>query len=207
MLAVISDLTQNSLDLLLAEYADSPRLKNLIGSYTRAIQELETTALDVYQDVLSLDTAVGVQLDLLGRIVIEDRDGKSDTDYRRALRVRVLINISDGQTEELIAVARLFEDLSAAGELVQIQDLQPARMELRIFSTTPTLNTIVETDRRLKQTKAAGVSLSTIVHYAGITGSFKFIRAADYPEKSTNEGFTNVPADVTGGEFAHTLGI
>jgi len=202
-LAEVADLCAESLSLLLAQYQESTRLQDLICSYIERIQELETTAVDMSEDIISLDTAEGVQLDLLGRLVGEARDGRLDAAYRLALRVRVLINISNGRIDELIEIVRLFEGTSTTGD-IDIQELQPARLEVRV--RTAPVNAASETHKRLTQAKAGGVALQTLFHYAGASGSFTFIRAADYPEKSTDQGFTNVPADVTGGEFAHVLG-
>lgn len=52
----------------------------------------------------SLATAIGAQLDVLGKIVGESRDGLSDSVYRLYIAARVAANRSDGTVEDLITV-------------------------------------------------------------------------------------------------------
>lgn len=203
-LLLILDHVADGLALLIPEYQETPRWQAWIASFLAQIQELETAAFDLWEIPLNLELATAAQLDLIGRIVREDRNARSDDDYRRALRVRVLVNRSQGRREELIAIVRLFEDAdSESGSYVRIGELNPARMEIRIVRTP--VNDPAETRKRLRRAKAAGVALQTLFHPGGPAGSFRFCRAADYPEKSTTEGFTNVPGDVDGGAFAHVL--
>ena len=202
----ITNLCEESLTLLLAQYQDSPRLKDLICSFLERLQELETATIAVHTNVLNIDLAAGVNLDLLGKIVGEARDGRTDDVYRNALRVRVLINISDGKIEQLIAIVRLYEQMDlVVGSTVEIQELQPARLEVRIITGTP-INPGSEIDKRLRQAKAGGVALTTMLSYGGVGGTFKFIRAADYPEKNTTEGFEGIAGPVAGGTLLHAIG-
>lgn len=195
-----TDVRAQGLERLVPEYQETPRWQAWIASTLDSVQELELAAFDLWEAVLNLDLAVGAQLDLIGRIVREDRDGRADDLYRRALSVRVLINRSQGRIRELIAIVRLFEAMDAVvGSYVRITEHQPARMEIRII-TTP-VNTPAEVHKRLRQAKAGGVALQTIF---GTLTPFRFGRAADYPETAA-DGFTNVPGDVVGGDLAHVL--
>lgn len=54
-----------------------------------------------------IDSAVGVQLDQIGKIVGQLRLGMVDDDYRRFCRARILTNRSDGRWETLITIALL----------------------------------------------------------------------------------------------------
>src|SRR5690606_20449459 len=101
-------------------------------------------------------------------------------------------------------ITRLFEDFdSEAGSFVRIQGVQPARLEVRVVRTP--VNAPEEVDKRLRQAKAAGVTLQTLIHPGGPSGSFRFCSVADYPEKSTTEGFADSGGGVTGGAWAHVL--
>jgi len=201
----ITDLCTETLTLLLAQYQDSPRLKSLICSFVERIQELETASLDVYNNVISIETAEGAQLDILGKIVGEARGDRNDAMYRNALRVRILINLSQGTIEDLVQIAALFEQIDLeVGSYVDVQEVQPARLEVRVV-TTPT-NPAEEIDKRLRLAKAAGVALTTLIHYGGPTASFVFNSPADYPEKSTTSGFSdNGIGAVTGGQLASAI--
>ena len=51
--------------------------------------------------------AVGAQLDVLGRIVGEARLGDPDANYRLRIKAGILLNVSSGTPEELLAIFRL----------------------------------------------------------------------------------------------------
>jgi hypothetical protein len=58
----------------------------------------------------NLDDAVGVQLEALGEIVGQDREGRTDEAYRAAIRLRIHVNRSTGRPEDVIK----FGDLTLA---------------------------------------------------------------------------------------------
>ncbi len=57
-----------------------------------------------------VDTAIGVQLDVLGRLVGQLRLGLSDDMYRRVLRARISANRSKGTIADAILVSSLVTD-------------------------------------------------------------------------------------------------
>lgn len=70
-----------------------------------------------YQELLlnrSVDSAVGAQLDILGKLVGQLRGGLGDTDYRRFIRARIFANKSNGTHEVLLRVVRLVLNNPAA---------------------------------------------------------------------------------------------
>ncbi|MBV1928695.1 MAG: DUF2612 domain-containing protein [Gammaproteobacteria bacterium] len=94
------DQVTEGLDKLIDYWADKPNVVNLLKSFLENIQLVE----DVYQDLntnRSITTAVGVQLDNIGTIVGEARQGLEDDPYRRAINLRIGINNSDG-TEPVV---------------------------------------------------------------------------------------------------------
>ena len=102
-----------TLDLILSQYLESPLLLSWIGAYVDPIGALDDTIVDVYETVLDIERAPGVWLDNLGRIVGEARRGRGDYEYRRGLRVRVLVNRSSGTAPQLARIARLHEELDS----------------------------------------------------------------------------------------------
>lgn len=85
---------------LLWQFRDSPKLVELVSLFAAEIQDLE----DLYNDLITeryLDNAAGVQLDLYGKIVGWSRQGFVDDDYRKLLKVAILINQTDAQTDEI----------------------------------------------------------------------------------------------------------
>lgn len=194
---------KQSIDLLISQYQNKPRIAALICSYQSEIQAIEDAIATLYEYALSIEKAQGVALDRLGRILREARNGRADDPYRRSLRVRVLVNKSSGAIPRLIKIARLFEETAdEPGAYVRIRPAFPARLEARIVRTP--INPPREIHARLWQARAAGVALTTITHPGGPTGSFRFSSVGSYPEKSTSEGFARADGS-NGGAFAHAI--
>jgi hypothetical protein len=95
------DYTSLALARLASQFAESPKLRALLAQIVGPLEVIETNADDL-KDKRWIDTAVGAQLDGLGTIVGEGREGRNDDDYREALRFRVFINISKGTPPDVI---------------------------------------------------------------------------------------------------------
>lgn len=188
--------------LLIAQYRGKPRIAALLCSYLDRVQAVDDATATLYEHGLSLETAQGVHLDLIGKIVREARDGRTDEAYRRGLRVRVLVNRSQGRIRDLIGIAALYE---GDGVTIRIREYQPARVVVYMGG-------IVSTDpdglhKRLRQAKAAGVALQTVTHPAPPSGARIFLlgngaASADQTNTTTGLGWTG---DDRGGYLGHVL--
>lgn len=84
-----------------------------MNNYEKLLTEL-VTPMQTVEDTLRalfterrVDTAVGAQLEVLGRIVGQPRNGADDDTYRRYIRARIAANKSNGLIEDVIKIARL----------------------------------------------------------------------------------------------------
>jgi hypothetical protein len=84
-----------------------------------------------------LDNAIGVQLDGLGDLVGEERLGRSDDDYRNAIRVRIFQNQSSGTPEEMLTLLRLLVQ-DATG--IHIEEIFPAKVWFEMATGTQPAN-------------------------------------------------------------------
>ena len=92
----------------LPEYLKSkPKLASLLAAFTAQCDDLEAALQDLLLD-RAIDTGVGAQLDDIGTIVGQPRDGLSDAEYRRRLRIRIAVNRSRGTVADILKVASLF---------------------------------------------------------------------------------------------------
>lgn len=91
----------------------APRLHALLSALGLQFQEAEDTLLDLLVTRL-LETATDHQLDILGRIVGERRDGLDDATYRRFINARKLIRASGGERWRLTQIVRT---LTGASEI------------------------------------------------------------------------------------------
>lgn len=111
--------------------AATTNFEKLIADYIQQVQDLEQVFFQLIT-LRTLDDSVGEQLDGIGSIVGEDRFGRNDDDYRLAVRGRIRLNLSEGTTEDIIAVVR-----SQIGDkqVVVTEDSYPAHFDASIPET------------------------------------------------------------------------
>jgi hypothetical protein len=73
-------------------------LKGLISANLAPANGIEDGAFQL-RDALWLKNAIGAQLDLLGRVYNETRQGRNDTDYRKVLQIRAASAINGNPDE------------------------------------------------------------------------------------------------------------
>lgn len=153
----ITDYEQRAHDRLIHYFQGKPRIRAVLGSWAEQIQELET----IFWYLLTrrgLSDAEGVWLDVLGDVVGEPRQDRTDAGYRAAIRVRILVNRSNGKLPELIAIAG---QMLGTGADVQVTEHAPASIMVRVHSD---LGDVLPADliRMLRQAKAGGVRLDLV---------------------------------------------
>jgi len=129
----ITDHAGQAVARLVQQDRGKPNIEGLVSDMAAQWQGLEEALFQVLVE-RAIDTAVGVQLDAIGTIVVEPRDGRTDAIYRRHLRAKIRTNRSDGQVEDLIAIARLVlgtQDKEAT--TIEIEFQLPAAVALRVL--------------------------------------------------------------------------
>jgi hypothetical protein len=156
MTSKIDDHVDQALNRLPYGYKGRSRFQQFLAALVKPAQSLENALWQLFTERF-INTAIGAQLDALGRIVGEQRAGLSDDDYRRYIRARIATNRSRGSVEDLIKIARLVIFDSAAR--VVVTPHFPASLLVSIH------NSVVGNDlaeillRFLKSAKAGGVKL------------------------------------------------
>lgn len=92
------------LSRLVSRYKGLPNITKLLTAYLLEVQAAE----DMLWDVLSLRniaSGVGDQLDQIGKIVGQPREGLDDPSYRISISLRVLANSSKGRTTDILKIA------------------------------------------------------------------------------------------------------
>lgn len=145
----------DGLDRLLTQYKGRPRLKGWASAYLRQVQVLEDAAYDVLIARM-IDNAIGVQLDVIGRIVGEFRSGRVDTVYRRFLRARIRINRSQGNTQDVLDVLAIITSTP-----LFFTEYQPACLYIALSQIADEDPVLLYS--MLRDTKAGGVKLVFIV--------------------------------------------
>lgn len=116
---------------------------------------------DAMQSLLTgytIRAAVGDQLDVLGDLVGEPRNGETDDEvYRRRVRTRIVVNRSRGTTEDLIKVSRQY--LGDSAYVVDVDTVGAAAAVVRLTGAEPTDAVAAVLARFLGEGKSGGVRL------------------------------------------------
>ena len=131
------DHVARGLSKLPSQYENSENLKHLLQVFLEELHEIEVCLNDI-QLQKDIDLAVGVQLDGIGEHLGKNREGLSDTDYRRVLKVKRIINAGEGQYSTMKSLWRTLLGSTAATVLPEY----PAGVALYSDVGTPTIETL-----------------------------------------------------------------
>lgn len=166
---------------LLTDRYRQPKISALLAAYVAEVQALELA----YWDLLtkrSPATAEGAVLDLLGKIVGQPREGRTDEQYRVWISARVMVNQSSGLSWQLLGLAAKLCQVP-----VRIEDHYPAAFTIHAMG--PVLGADgVEIAQLIALAKAAGVQ-SFFHWYDDTTTAFRFSVSGDSVYDS-DRGFT-----------------
>jgi hypothetical protein len=147
----------NHTDLALArlaeQYRDRPNLAATLSAVTDQNQALEDALYDSHIST-TLEGASAAQLDVLGRVVDQARQGLDDESFRHYLRSKIRLNRSNGTADDVYAVFALVLPLGATMRLVE---MPPAGFELQVFGAALDGATAAIFVGLLGKARAAGV--------------------------------------------------
>lgn len=89
------DLIADGLNQMISFWSDKPIAQGIIKTKLQEIQKLEDLAFQLLTE-RSVTTAVGEQLNVIGYLVGEERQGRQDEPFREAILLRISLNRSDG---------------------------------------------------------------------------------------------------------------
>lgn len=133
----------------------STKVEEFLTALLTPFQALEDT---IQQCIVGrrIDTAVGAQLDDIGRLVGRLREGVTDDEvYRRLIRAQITVNNSDGLTEDLITIARLVVYDDAA--TYKVRNYGVAALHLQITGVAVEWETASRLISFLREAVSAGV--------------------------------------------------
>jgi hypothetical protein len=140
----------------LTERYRKPVISALLASWLGEAQAVELAFYDLLTN-RSPATAEGPVLDLLGKIVGQPRQGRSDDQYRLWIAARILVNRSSGLPSQLLAIA-----VKLTGQTA-IELREYAQMAVIVYCQSPIVGADgVEVAKLLRLAKAAGVQLQFV---------------------------------------------
>jgi hypothetical protein len=122
----ISNHADQAVARLLSQYQGKPGFAGLVRALVGPIQDIEA-ALVQMNTLRGLNTASGANLDGIGKIVGVARfPGEGDEPYRVRIKAKIIINISEGEPESVIAEYQL---LTGAQQII-LDENHPAAMNI-----------------------------------------------------------------------------
>lgn len=170
-------------------------IRKFLAAILASVQDVENALQQLYRE-RRIDTAVGAQLDVIGKVVGQSRMGLSDDVYRRYCRARIATNRSRGSAEDLIRVSRLV--LADDAVYVHLQRGGIASVTVRLEDAVVTHEVARIALGFLKQAVAAGVRLVVEFLPQAPADSFCFLGGP-------GKGFGSSQIVADGGKFAGAL--
>lgn len=156
-----STATLESETFRLAQYIrGKPNMEAVLDAHGLSAEALAAAFTQLDTDRLT-DNAFGAQLDLLGEIVGQPREGLSDADYRLRLQAKILLNRCSGTAEEILAIFTL---LVPDATVIELRDYPPASFKLMLYAVTFTGSEAATLSKILNKARAAGVG--SRLHYS-----------------------------------------
>lgn len=106
MIPLIKDHEQQAYGRLLEQFKDKPNVMALLKGWMKGVQTTEDSLFDLLNN-RSIQTAIGVQLDNIGKLVGAKRKGRSDESYREFIQLQILINNSEGTPNDILEILSL----------------------------------------------------------------------------------------------------
>lgn len=144
----------------------------------------------------AIPTAVGAQLDVLGRLVGEVRNGLTDAVFRLYISARVAANRSKGTVQDLITVCSLvINNVAVAVKVIQ-EGAAAVFVDIDgLLMTDPVANVLIDF---LKDSVSAGVRPQLGYKYQTDAASFATAPPQQtYSTTSLSVGGTSIPVDST----------
>lgn len=149
-----STATLESETFRLAQYIrGKPNMEAVLDAHGLSAEALAEAFTQLDTDRLT-DNAFGAQLDLLGEIVGQPREGLSDDEYRPRLQAKILLNRCSGTVEEILTI---FELIAPDGTVLKLEEYFPASLALVLYGVVLTDTEAVSFSKILNKARAAGV--------------------------------------------------
>jgi len=148
--------------LNIEQFKSSSNFNKVLEVAATTFDELDTVFADL-KAILNIANASGKQLDLIGAIVVEKREGRSDADYRSAITLKIFKNTSRGFVEDVVEILTVITEATK----VVYSDNPPAAYT--IYTNGPTLPLNIHSV--MDKLSAAGVA---VLIYASV-GEVPFI--------------------------------
>lgn len=199
----MSDLTQETEHAALAlarmveQFQTADNLRALLTAFIAPLQEIDDAVWQLYMERWPA-VATGINLDVLGAIVGQAREGRDDTTYRLWIQARVYVNRSTGAADDTLRVLQLI----ASGSTVTLTEYAPAAYKVEVLGLTPDPTSVWQI---LRLVKPAGVRMSFAYSPFAPANLFTFAPGSTLVSGNSAQGFGDATTPATGGHLAGLL--
>lgn len=195
---LIPNHVERSLDLFIEQFEEKTTLQGYEAAILNMYQDIEAVLQDMKRDMYNLAEGTGDRLDIIGDIVGEPRNGRTDDEYRIALELRIRINNSNGEPEVVRAACIAFTQATS----VKLVETFPAGIDLlinTIFVLPPNLITSLE--------KIASSGVRLRLYLTDGEPDFAFAGEGGFPPEPNTLGFgeTGIGNESIGGKFIELI--
>jgi hypothetical protein len=188
---------EDGLGKLLEQYNEKPRIKAWISSYLKQVQLLEDEIWEVFLTRL-LEHADGVHLDKIGKKVGQPRIGTDDDVYKLHIRARIRINISNGQSDDIVELCRLL--LQALR--FRVYDYYPASFVIDVLD--PMVEDPAFVASLIGEARGAGIGHSLHYSFDEEDETFAF-SDTDVEQADAFRGMSDTAVDASGGQLISVI--
>lgn len=179
--------TEDALERLISQFRDKTKIRGFLSGLVQEFQNLEDVAWDLYSK-RNLTDAPSDFLNIIGEIVGESRNGRTDEQFRIRIIAKIGRNTSKGTSENIITVFNLLTNSAKS----QFYPYHPAHVMLYADHDITSLDTSDIYDFT-QLVCAAGVKLLPLAWTSDFDDAFKF---------DTGKGFGDLNDPTLGGKFA-----
>jgi hypothetical protein len=136
---------------LIERWKNKDAFRALQRSYLPEVREVENALWLVWVSRF-VDYAADEQLDMIGRIVGELRQGRTDANYRLRVKARILINKSFGRVDDILEMLQVIEPAQAS-----ITEFGVASFRVNFDGPLEGVSSLAEIASLISEARAAGV--------------------------------------------------
>ncbi len=192
-----TDVEARALARVVEQFKHSPRLLAALSAWAGRFQELEDSLWSLFTE--RWISGSGVQLDQLGEIVGQPREGRDDTEYRLWISARVRANRSNGHGDDTL---RILELIASEADYF-VQETPPAAYRVDAVGLGSDPAAIFQI---LRLAKPAGVRLDLTYSEEDPEFLFTLAPAGTLVTGDNDKGFAN-DAQTTGGHLTGVFSV
>lgn len=146
------------------QFKDKPKIASLFRAIAAQAQAIEHALFDLFSK-RGPSNAEGAQMDRLGKVVGQVRQGADDPTYALYIKARTKLNRSSGTIEDIVAVFHAVHPTAT----IRVVEGPPAGFNVRIEGVTLTPAEADAMVRFLREAKSGGV-YATLEYFASAPG-------------------------------------